>query len=91
MLISNEQKLKYLNRRLLEIKDLKTSVDLDNIDLTLMIAHRIKGNGETFGFPLISSIGASLEKAAHDKDKIKMLDFINELSLIINENLKLCN
>lgn len=89
MQILVEQKLKYLTRRKSEVEQLKECVSQDNFDLVGEIGHRLKGNGGTFGFPRISAIGLTLEDAAKAKDKTKLLEGIEKLSMIIEEDLKL--
>ncbi len=88
MQISKEQKIRYLNRRIDEIKELKEYLKTSDFESTIMIGHRLKGNGATFGFPLISKIGISLEEAARSKDISKIQESIENLSMSIEENLK---
>jgi HPt (histidine-containing phosphotransfer) domain-containing protein len=88
MQILNEHKLRYLSRRLIEIEELKKSLEVENYELAITIGHRLKGNGETFGFPEISTIGISLEQAALLHDKVKMKESIDNLLQNVSENLK---
>lgn len=82
------QRLMYLNRRKIEIEELKQSLSRNDFDVAVNIGHRLKGNGETFGFPAIGKIGISLEAAAKAKDKEKLVESIEKLSLNVEENLK---
>jgi HPt (histidine-containing phosphotransfer) domain-containing protein len=91
MEILKEQKLVYLTRRQAEVEQLKQSLVEDNFDLALMIGHRLKGHGETFGFPLISSIGVQMELAAREKDMKKLKEAVSSLDESIEENLKIVN
>ncbi|MGZ3789802.1 MAG: Hpt domain-containing protein [Bacteriovorax sp.] len=88
MQIPIEHKLKYLHRRVGEIAELNDCLVSGNFEAAMMIGHRLKGNGETFGFPSISSIGMSLEQAAQERDKEKLKEFIEKLSANVNEKLK---
>lgn len=86
-----DQKLVYLTRRQAEVIQLKQSLDEESFDLALMIGHRLKGHGETFGFPYISSIGVQMELAAKEQDMPKVKDLVRSLDEAIEENMKLIN
>lgn len=87
MQILKEHKVKYLNRRIAEIEELKKSLEAEDFTVAVTIGHRLKGNGETFGFPAISSLGISMEEAAASKDKEKLRAIINDLDSVVEENL----
>jgi HPt (histidine-containing phosphotransfer) domain-containing protein len=91
MEILKDQKLVYLTRRQTEVAQLKQSLVEDSFELALMIGHRLKGHGETFGFPLISSIGVQMELAAKEKDMAKLKETVASLDASIEENLKIVN
>lgn len=91
MEIMKDQKLVYLTRRQAEVIQLKQSLDEESFDLALMIGHRLKGHGETFGFPYISSIGVEMELAAKEQDMSKVKDLVRSLDEAIEENMKLIN
>ncbi|MBC7540649.1 MAG: Hpt domain-containing protein [Bacteriovorax sp.] len=88
MHILDEHKKKYLNRRISEIEELKQSLGVDDFDIAINIGHRLKGNGETFGYPIISALGISLEQAGIAKDKVKLREAIKQLEVNVEENLK---
>jgi HPt (histidine-containing phosphotransfer) domain-containing protein len=88
MHILDEHKKKYLNRRIGEIEELKQSLSVDDFDVAINIGHRLKGNGETFGYPIISALGISLEQAGIAKDKVKLREAIELLEVNVEENLK---
>ncbi len=80
MEILNEQKQKYLSRRLNELDQLKNaSTDEDLFSKAVEIGHRLKGNGKTFGYPMISEIGLRLEAAGKIKDKTIIRNEITDL------------
>ena len=91
MEIMKDQKLVYLTRRQTEVAQLKQSLEEESFELALMIGHRLKGHGETFGFPLISNIGIEMELAAKEKNKVKLRSMLNLLDENIEENLKVIN
>lgn len=77
--IQKEQQLIYLTRRQSEVAKLKEASGQDMMELALMIGHRLKGHGETFGFPLISSVGTMMEAAAKVQDTDKVREMIQNL------------
>lgn len=84
-----EQKLVYLTRRQTEVGQLKESLAQNSFELSQVIGHRLKGHGETFGFPDISEIGVSMEAAAVEQNIQKLKDIVQALDLRVQENLKL--
>lgn len=86
-----DQKLVYLTRRQAEVVQLKQSLVEENFELALMIGHRLKGHGETFGFPHISSIGVQMELAAKEQDMEKVKELVKSLDNSIEESMKLIN
>ncbi len=89
MEILKDQKLVYLTRRQTEIVQLKLSLEENSFEMAEMIGHRLKGHGETFGFPLISSIGVTIELAAKERNMEKLKDAVKCLDESINENILL--
>lgn len=89
MEILKDQKLVYLTRRQTEVAQLKQSLNEESFELALMIGHRLKGHGETFGFPKISSLGIEMELAAKERDKNKLRSMVDLLDENVEENIKL--
>lgn len=89
MHILTEHKLKYLNRRLVELDELTLALKNEDFSVLSNIGHRLKGNGETFGFPLISELGIKLEKAALLRDGPTIQKIISDLKADVEKNLKL--
>lgn len=58
----------FLARRDQEILDMAGLIERKDFRTIQDIAHRLKGNGAGFGFPLISDIGEDLELAAIAED-----------------------
>ena len=88
MEIMKDQKLVYLTRRQTEVAQLKQSLNEESFELALMIGHRLKGHGETFGFPRISNLGIEMELAAKEKDKEKLRSMVDLLDENVEENIK---
>lgn len=89
MHISKEHKLKYLNRRMTEIEELRKCVVDNDYEIAVNIGHRLKGNGETFGFPIVSKLGETIENTALLKDKKELHETIEKLATNVEELLKL--
>lgn len=87
MEVSIEHRLKYLERRKSEVQGLKEAVRTKNYDSLAAVGHRLKGNGETFGFPKISEVGIHLEEAVEQKDLGKLSHLINTLEKCIDDSL----
>lgn len=91
MEIMKEQRLVYLTRRQTEVAQLKESLAQESFDFAQVVGHRLKGHGETFGFPYISSLGVAMELAAKDRDLEKLREVIKSLDESVEENIKLIN
>jgi len=70
-----ELKIKYLDRRRVDINHLLSSLAENDFDLAIKLGHQIKGNAATFEFPRIGPIGSDIENAAKngDKEQIRIL------------------
>ncbi|MBC7430218.1 MAG: hypothetical protein H7336_16510 [Bacteriovorax sp.] len=86
-----EQKKVYLVRRQTEVGQLKDSLAHNSFELSQIIGHRLKGHGETFGFPQISIIGVSMEEAAIEGNMDKLKAAVESLGESVEENLKIIN
>jgi HPt (histidine-containing phosphotransfer) domain-containing protein len=75
MQIPIELKLKYLERRIQDIQNLKSYMQNNDFSYALKLGHQVKGNAVTFDFPQLAFIGMQIEKAAmkSDKEKINIL------------------
>lgn len=91
MEIMKEQKLVYLTRRQTEVGQLKESLVHNSFELSLVIGHRLKGHGETFGFPQISQIGILMECAAKEQNLEMLKEIVRTLDESVEENLKIVN
>lgn len=91
MEIMKEQRLVYLSRRQTEVAQLKESLAQESFDFAQVVGHRLKGHGETFGFPYISSLGITMEEAARAKDMEKLRAIVKSLDESVEENIQLIN
>lgn len=86
-----DQKLIYLTRRRAEITQLKESLAKEDFELSQTVGHRLKGHGETFGFPKISALGISLEEAGKVRNMEKLKEVVKTLDEMVEENIRLIN
>ena len=91
MEIMKDQKLVYLSRRQAEVAQLKESLAKDDFEFSQVVGHRLKGHGETFGFPQISALGVSLETSAKDRNMEKLKEIVTTLDDMVEENIRLIN
>ena len=70
---------KYVSRRFTDVEVCWSAIK--NYDFTKVaeLAHQMKGNGSSFGFPLITEIGGELEVAAKNNDAEKITDRLEKL------------
>ncbi|MCM2350147.1 MAG: Hpt domain-containing protein [Bacteriovoracaceae bacterium] len=75
MQVPVELKIKYLSRRIQDIKRLRDSLEQDDYSLAQKLGHQVKGNAVTFEVPQIAHLGSEIELAAsrRDKEQVKML------------------
>lgn len=68
----------FLENRRKELEALRSAVAIHDLAAVLHIAHRMKGVGEPYGFPLISLLGVDLDGAAQKADRRRLLDLIRQ-------------
>ena len=54
----------FVKHRLEDARDLRKALEAGDLEFIARIAHKIRGNGASFGFPELSELGARLETAA---------------------------
>lgn len=76
----------YMSRRDQDILSLKTFAASSDFDSISKLAHKLKGNGASFGFDRISELGSLMMKACESNDEIEVknlvIDFENEIHSI---------
>ncbi|MES2801685.1 MAG: Hpt domain-containing protein [Bdellovibrionota bacterium] len=84
--IPKEAVEKYLERRKVDIDSCRQALQSGNLTVCETVGHQLKGNGAMFGFPEISSVGRSLEKAAKEHDNAAAARFVDELESIVKKS-----
>lgn len=62
-----EEQIKYLRRRLVELRDIESELNVGTFDLAKRVGHQIRGNAATFKFKELEEFGARLEIAANSE------------------------
>ncbi len=75
MQVTVEFKRRYLDRRMIDIDHLVSSLDLDDFTPAVILGHQVKGNAATFDFAHIAPLGLQIENAAknQNKDQVRTL------------------
>ncbi len=84
MQVPVELKIKYLKRRIQDIEDLRSSLELDDYSVAMKLGHQVKGNAVTFEFPQMANIGLEIESAAKKKDKERVKILVEKMESVIH-------
>jgi HPt (histidine-containing phosphotransfer) domain-containing protein len=79
MQVPVELKIKYLSRRMHDIRLLRASLENDDYSFALKLGHQVKGNAVTFDVPQIAFLGLEMEQAAQRKDKEEVKILIQKM------------
>ena len=58
----------YLDNRRRDIQTIRAAVDRADLQMIVLIAHKIKGSGATYGFSRLSDLARAIEVAARRED-----------------------
>lgn len=58
----------FLRHRRTDVNSIREALDNDNYETIMSLAHKIKGQGGSYGFDTISEIGEAIEVAAKSED-----------------------
>jgi signal transduction histidine kinase/CheY-like chemotaxis protein len=75
----------YLDKRRRDVPAMLTSLGFSDYESIRVLGHNMKGSGGGFGFPLLSEIGAKIEKAALDRDAAAVRGQIDALATYLND------
>ncbi|RZA09706.1 MAG: Hpt domain-containing protein [Proteobacteria bacterium] len=64
MVIPEEMRKKYLERRRRDIEELSTASEAADTGPFIRVGHQLKGNALTFGYQELADVGARMEEAA---------------------------
>ncbi len=80
MQVPDEIMIRYLERRKRDVEDCIEHLKSGDVRFIEKVGHQLKGNGVTFGYPELSSIGIELETAAQSGDKSVISLAVGKLS-----------
>lgn len=83
-----ELKLKYLNRRIQDIQNLRALLEQDDFTFAIKLGHQLKGNAVTFDFPHLAIIGIEIENAGKNSDKDRVKVLVHQMEDAIYESLE---
>jgi HPt (histidine-containing phosphotransfer) domain-containing protein len=79
MQVPVELKRRYLERRTLDIQNIRRSLELEDYAPALKLGHQMKGSAETFDFPQLAFIGIEIESASRRQDKESVRFLVQKL------------
>ena len=68
----------YLDRRDQDILQLKLAVEQNDFQTIARIAHKLKGNGASYGFNHLTEIGKKLMHSSETKNQLTTVQLISE-------------
>jgi HPt (histidine-containing phosphotransfer) domain-containing protein len=71
----------FLQRRAGDVQRIRDALALNDFKVIATIGHNLRGNGASYGFPMLSSIGEAMEKGAVARDAAaiaRALDLLTE-------------
>jgi CheY-like chemotaxis protein/HPt (histidine-containing phosphotransfer) domain-containing protein len=74
----------YLARRREDVRTIETLLSEGDFDKIRVLAHNMKGSGTGYGFPEITELGASIEKAAKSLDKAAVSEQTGSLDALVS-------
>jgi signal transduction histidine kinase/CheY-like chemotaxis protein/HPt (histidine-containing phosphotransfer) domain-containing protein len=74
----------YLEKRRADVAAYRTSLDAGDFDSIRKLAHKMRGTGAGYGFPKLTELGESLEKAAILSDAATVRTDVEEFALYVN-------
>lgn len=83
--IPHEAVVKYMERRKTDIEKCRTALKNGDLSVIETVGHQLKGNGITFGFPEISTIGEALENAAKQNNSDAASKQVDALASLVEQ------
>ena len=73
----------YLAKRRAEVPFYQGALGRSDFDSIRKYAHKMKGTGSGYGFPMLTEVGAAMEKAAMESDAGQLRECIDQLALYL--------
>lgn len=87
MEVPEEIQFRYMERRKKDLEICLLSLEKKNFIELEKVGHQLKGNGFTFGFSELSSIGIHLEQAASKKNMVELEKAIKDFSGWVDQHI----
>ena len=71
LIIPQEARLKYIERRKKDIESLKAALEIRNYEEFKRIGHQLKGNAASFGYAELEKIAIQMEQAGDKRDHLE--------------------
>lgn len=84
--IPHEAVVKYMERRKTDVEKCRIALQSGELSVLETVGHQLKGNGITFGFPEISTIGEAMEIAAKEHNSEDASKQVDALASIVAKN-----
>jgi CheY-like chemotaxis protein len=73
----------YLEKRRREVPVYAEALERDDFEAIRQLAHKMKGTGSGYGFPVLTELGGLMEKAAMDNHSAQIREFLDRLALYL--------
>ncbi len=73
----------YLAKRRAEVSFYREALGRNDFDSIRKFAHKMKGTGAGYGFPMLTELGSAMEKAAMDSDAVPLQNCIEQLAVYL--------
>ena len=70
----------FLSRKKADAIAIQKAIDSSDFVTVAALGHRLKGEGGSFGFDVVTEIGAALEQSAKQQDRDSALKLVHDLS-----------
>ena len=70
----------YLAKRRAEVPFYTAALARDDYDSIKKMAHKMKGTGSGYGFPMLTELGGAMEKASIEKNGSQLREYINQFA-----------
>lgn len=71
LIIPQEARLKYIERRKKDIESLKSALQTNSYDEFKRIGHQLKGNAASFGYSELEKVAIQMEQAGEKRDHLE--------------------
>ncbi len=88
MIIPEDARQRYLERRKTDIQSLKTSLSQNSFEEFKRIGHQLKGNAISFGYPDLEKLAIQMEQAAEAQDKSEASRIVAAFETWLSASLK---